>query len=79
VKCGRTKCGKSVYPNQLILSKVGGVVFEICQECHREMEQMVKLHIGTMTTCSLTHGEQQQIKRERAAEYAGSDFEMRDA
>jgi len=72
-------CGRTFFPNELEQRELFGVILNACKKCRVGMDDQIHRKIRECALKSLPHGQQQRIKRERAAEYAGSDFDMVDA
>ena len=80
-KCDRQSCLRDQFPNQLKpLESPEGVVYELCPDCHKEISAMLenKGFVGSMMRSEMTIKEYKGLMREKAEEYAMSDFNMGD-
>ena len=77
-KCSTANCKPfSFYPNQLQQVEAGGVTFNLCQDCYNGLMKTLKSRafLGSMYKASaMTSGEIARMRRERAEDYATSEF-----
>ena len=76
VKCASRCCeGRSFYPNQITDVEVSGASLPLCPDCYKYLMDSVadKKLVGRLIVDSVSLGERQRVKVERAENYARSE------
>jgi len=79
-KCSTASCKPfSFYPNQLQTVEAGGVTVHLCKDCYSGLMKTLRSRafLGSMYKASaMTSGEISRMRRERAEDYATSEFAL---
>lgn len=82
VKCSSKCCeGRSFYPNQITEVEVSGFLIPLCPDCYKDLMDITadKKLVGKLIVDSVSLGERQRIKVERAKGYARSEVGFEEA
>ena len=82
VKCASRCCEvRSFFPNQITEVEAGSVLIPLCQDCYKDLMAIAadKQLVGRLIVDSVSLGERQRIKVERAKEYARSEVGFEEA